>query len=257
MDDELRQMLSLLNVQAQFLTDIEGTRTAAGNRAFALQDRFGLPEDHPKTASARTLEAELLALEKRVVKDLEAALRQVPFYPAIKAMIGVGDKQAARLLGAIFHPRWKYDRDQEIWVPRTVGQLWSYCGYAPVLANGHYIHATHKPVAVRIAAKRRRGEQSQYNAEARTRAFLISESCIKQRHSPYRAVYDAGRLKYAESIHEVPCPQCGPKGHPAQPGSDLSDGHKHARALRLVAKDVLKDLWIRSDEDYGALDLAA
>lgn len=35
----------------------------------------------------------------------------------------------------------------------------------------------------------------------------------------------------------------GPAGKPAPTGSPLSTGHQHARALRLVAKTVLRDLW--------------
>jgi hypothetical protein len=60
--------------------------------------------------------------------------------------------------------------------------------------------------------------------------------------SPYRKIYDDTRAKYAEAVHQHPCSRCGPKDKPAQPGTPLSDGHKHARALRAVAKKVLKDL---------------
>ena len=75
------------------------------------------------------------------------------------------------------------------------------------------------------------------------RAFLVAESCIKQSGTPHRAVYDATRAKYADALHAAECIRCGPKGKPAPIGSPLSDGHKHARALRAVAKEVLKELW--------------
>ena len=71
--------------------------------------------------------------------------------------------------------------------------------------------------------------------------------------SPYRAVYDDGRAKYAESVHDVACRQCGSKGKPAPVGSELRDGHKHARAMRLVMKAILRDLWIEA----RAIHLAA
>ncbi|WP_347590361.1 hypothetical protein [Acrocarpospora sp. B8E8] len=116
---------------------------------------------------------------------------------------------------------------------------------------------------VGVAPKRARGAKANWSDTARTRARLIAESCIKQlaRTCPadaeqgfathadgcacarYRKVYDATRVKYADAIHHVECPQCGPKGKPAQPGSDLSRGHKHGRALRAVSKELLKDLW--------------
>lgn len=97
-----------------------------------------------------------------------------------------------------------------------------------------------------VAPTRRRGEKANWSSTAKMRAYLVAESCIKQCTSPYRAVYDAGREKYADAVHAHECKRCGPSGKPAQPGSPLSDGHKHARAMRLVAKEVLKDLWIEA-----------
>jgi len=99
---------------------------------------------------------------------------------------------------------------------------------------------------VGAAPRRQRGQKVNWSTEAKTRTYLIAESCIKQAASPYRAVYDDGRLKYAASLHQTPCVRCGPKGKPAQPGSPLSAGHQHARAMRLVMKEVLRDLWSES-----------
>lgn len=73
--------------------------------------------------------------------------------------------------------------------------------------------------------------------------------------TPYGKVYIDGRAKYADAVHNHPCPRCGPIGKPAPAGSPLSDAHKHARALRLVAKAILKDLWreaARIDRDHDA-----
>jgi len=44
----------------------------------------------------------------------------------------------------------------------------------------------------------------------------------------------------------VPCVRCGPSGKPALPGSDWSAGHRHADALRVTAKEILKGLWLAS-----------
>ena len=96
---------------------------------------------------------------------------------------------------------------------------------------------------VGVAPKRQRGAHANWSATAKMRAFLVAESCIKQSGTSYRTVYDATRAKYADALHAVECIRCGPKGKPAPVGSALSDGHKHARALRAVAKEVLRDLW--------------
>lgn len=74
------------------------------------------------------------------------------------------------------------------------------------------------------------------------RAHLVAKSIVKA-GGPYREVYDRGRVKYADAVHQVECRRCAPKGHPAPVGSPLSEGHKYARAVRLIAKAVLKDLW--------------
>lgn len=98
-------------------------------------------------------------------------------------------------------------------------------------------------VPVGVAPCPMRGQRVNWSPTAKMRARLISESIVKA-GGPYREeVYDAGRAKYAEALHRTPCRRCGPSGKPALIGSALSDGHKHARALRLVSKEILKGLW--------------
>src|SRR5690606_16891250 len=95
------------------------------------------------------------------------------------------------------------------------------------------------------------GEKANWNPQIKMRTYLIAESCIKQMDSPYRAVYDAARTKYADAVHSEECRRCGPSGKPAPVGSPLSDGHKHARAMRLVSKEILRDLWIEARRVRG------
>jgi hypothetical protein len=56
-------------------------------------------------------------------------------------------------------------------------------------------------------------------------------------------------------MHAAPCQQCAGKGKSAEAaiGAPLRPGHQHARALRLVAKEVLKDLWVASKEIHEKL----
>jgi len=107
---------------------------------------------------------------------------------------------------------------------------------------GHRASDTHWAVAG-VAPKRARGQKANWSGAAKMRAFLVAESCVKQMDGGYRVVYDSTRKKYADAIHATECIRCGPKGKPAQPGSPLSAGHQHARALRAVAKEILRDLW--------------
>jgi hypothetical protein len=112
----------------------------------------------------------------------------------------------------------------------------------------------HRPDAGGVAPRRQRGQKANWNGAVKTRAYLVAESCIKKRDSPYRPVYDTGRAKYTDALHNHPCVRCGPAGKPAQPGSPLSLGHQHARAMRLVMKAILLDLWLESKRLHeGAL----
>jgi len=160
-------------------------------------------------------------MEHQSILTLKRAMRQHPLGPFVKRTIGIGEKQMARLLSVIGDPA---DREK-------VTQLWAYCGFHVVGGE---------------APRRKRGAQINFSLSARTRTRLIAESCIKQANSPYRAIYDAGRIKYKNATHNTPCAQCGIKSDVAAIGSDLRDGHKHARALRLVAKNILKDIWVEA-----------
>lgn len=112
---------------------------------------------------------------------------------------------------------------------RTVGQLWQYCGHG-------------------AAVKRTKGMSAEDalsggSTQAKTLVHRLAESCMKmqggvtatgvvRQRSPYRDVYDAARLK--------------------QDGrEDWSDAHKHNHALRITAKEILRDLWIVSNETRG------
>lgn len=150
---------------------------------------------------------------------------------------------AARLLAVIGDPylREIYNEDGLItgYQPRTVPQLWSYCGYRT--NNG-------------VAVKRQRGQQANWSTGAKTRAYLIAEACIKlngepdkngksRTRSPYRNVYDLRKEATDGKTHVAQCVRCGPSGHPAEAGTPWSDGHRHADALRVTAKTFLEDLW--------------
>jgi ribosomal protein L37E len=217
----------LLTIYADLLDDLERSRIATENRLRAVRDVKGLagsPEEERLDAIAMGL----AVAERQATNELRKAVKAHPLGPWVGAQMGVGVKQAGRLLGVLGDPAHRFDPETGEVVPRTVSQLWSYCGYGDASRQ-----------------RRRRGEKANWNADLKTRAYLIAESCIKQvgKGSPYRAVYDEARAKYADAVHAEECRRCGPSGSPAPAGSPLSDGHKHARALRAVAKTFLRDLW--------------
>lgn len=263
----------LLALAADVLDDLEKVRVANENRLRQLtrteadadgQERgFGLDESHPDVARLAALVALLGEAEHKAELNLARLMRRHPLGPWVGAQKGIGDKQAARLLAAISDPYFNDLHDR----PRTVSELWAFCGFHVIRtsASGQSISGTHQPAAAGgidghpgqskhenqrgpagVAPRRQRGQRSNWSETARKRAWLVAVSCMKSPGGHYRAVYDATRAKYAEAVHAVPCIRCGPAGKPAPEGSALSDGHKHARALRAVAKEVLRDLWRES-----------
>ena len=208
-----------LNTLAAQFSDTEQIRIATASRLRILTldeaDKDGvmrgwqLTENHN---SVKALRAQLEAfekLEKEMEKALAKQLKTHPLHPWIKSQIGLGDKQVARLLGVIRDPYWNELHQR----PRTVSELWAYSGLHVIDGQG---------------AKRRKGQQSNWSAEAKSRIYLIAVSCIKQSKSPYRAVYDDRRAHTAIT-------------HP-----DWTDGHSHNDALRIMGKEILKQLWIQS-----------
>jgi hypothetical protein len=202
---------ALLALYADMLDDLERTRIATENRVRSLRQVKGM-EGTKQEERLQAMVDDLSALERGATLELKRALRQHRLGPWVKRTVGVGEKQGARLLASVGDPyvrapRYEDDVEIEPSRPRTVSELWAYCGYAP-------------------GQKRQKGVKSNWNAKAKMRAYLIAESCMKQMHSPYRAVYDAARAQYLER--------------------DTTDGHKHNMALRRVAKEILKDLWIEA-----------
>lgn len=247
---------------ASLLDDIEGIRKANGNRTRILTATepdedgvmrgFGLDAAHPTVATLQALGTQLDALEHGAILALNRAMRAHPLAPFQKRAKGVGEKQLARLLAAVGDPYLRTMPDGTT-QPRTVSQLWAYCGLhtlpsGPMPANaqgpraaGGQTHPAGTIVPARhiqgsslpgdhVAAKRQKGVKANWSTDAKTRAYLIATSCIKT-SGEYRQVYDARRALTGQT-------------HP-----DWTPGHSHNDALRIVSKRVLRDLW-RAARDY-------
>lgn len=247
-----------LLLYADTLDDFERARIALENRLRSLVDpgAKGVSRHLPEVTVIEGLLAHHRANEHGAELALKRAMRAHPLGPWVARTVGVGEKQAARLLAAIGDPAER----------PNLGKLWAYCGLH-VLVPGHRPSETHSTsagdedpsqaeghkgddgqpqLAPGLAPRRSRGQRANWSTRAKTRCYLVAASCIKHRHSPYRLVYDFGRLKYTDAVHHHPCSQCGPPGKPALSGSQLSLGHQHARAMRLVMKEILRDLWLES-----------
>jgi hypothetical protein len=250
-----------LALAADVVDDLERTRIANENRLRQLtRDEpdedgevrgFGLTEDHPDVARLANIVDGLARLEHEATLNLQRAMRRHPLGPWVKAQKGVGEKQAARLLAAIGDPYWNYLHDR----PRTVSELWAYCGLH-TLPVGHTASDSHTAVAdgaaassdqrttdaqrANVAARRKKGQRANWSSTAKMRAWNIAGSMLKAGN---RETYDKRKAATEGRAHATECVRCGPSGKPAQPGSPWSDAHRHADALRIVSKELLKQLW--------------
>lgn len=163
---------ALLLIFADAVDDLERVRIATDNRLRSLRQVKGM-EVSPEADRMEALAGQIAALEHQAILDLQRAMRAHPLGPFVKRTIGLGEKQAARLLAAIGDPTTR----------ANVAKLWAYCGL-------HVIDGK-RP-------RRQKGQQSNWNNTAKMRARLCAESCMKQSRSPYRPVYDAERAKWAE-----------------------------------------------------------
>lgn len=266
-----------LALAAAVLDDIEKARIANENRlrqltrdevdSDGLERGFGLPKDHPDVARVSGIVYALKQIEGDAVRNLQLHMKRHPLWPWIKVNRGVGEKQAARLLAAIGDPYLNGATGK----PRTVSQLWAYSGLH-VLPGSHLPGGTPEnpaagdqlgdqkrpgthwesvteggdpgqehgdtPVpAAGVAARRRKGVRSNWSAEAKMRAFLIAESCVKQLNKDCRGGHVADNAQIGSAVpaqegagQQVP----DTRGTPASPqeggGQVVGDTHNDAAA---------------------------
>lgn len=280
-----------LALAADVLDDIERVRTANENRlrqmTRAVEDSdgelrgFGYDETHPDVARLAAIVEMLRKVEHDATLQLQRQLRRHPLGVWVKSTKGVGEKQGARLLAAIGDPYINSAKN----APRTVSALWAYCGLHVVSANqrdpaahipdvggdssgpGHHLTETpHQGAGV--APKRRRGERANWSTKAKTKAYLIAESCLKQLSPHCRTGHGRGedQIKGAGPAvrHTDEC-NCSPyrvtyderRAHTAVSRPDWTDGHSHNDALRVVSKAILRDLWRAARDWHAARDGAA
>jgi len=194
---------SRLRIAAGSLDDIEGLRKSVANQRRGLVAHQLLDAKAEKLIDAQL--EHIKAMERAATLALKHAVREHPLADWIKSTHGISEKGVGRLLAAIGEPAYNAAEDRP---RRGPAELWAYCGYAP-------------------GQKRRRGQKSNWNAEAKMRAYVVAETVVKV-GGPYREVYDQARASWADR--------------------DTSDGHKHNHALRLVAKAILRDIFVRSIE---------
>ncbi len=222
---------SELRIWAEMFHDAQQQRIDATNRA-----RRGVD---PVTY-AGYIDA-LETAERVCALHLRRCYRRVVPEPVVdwqKATHGIGEHSMARLLGHLGHPvhatphHWEPSAAEPTPDPpydRSLAQLWQYCGHG---APG------------RLRKGMTRDELTAMGSPTlKMIVHLCAEACMKATASPFRLVYEKAKLDAEDRQHSTPCVRCGPSGKPAQPGTPWSPGHRHAHALRVTGKELLRDLW--------------
>lgn len=247
-----------LGLAATSVDELETLRKATANRLGTMTRSepdadgemrgFAMPVDHPSVKSQTAILAAIETLEKQAVKSLEREMKSHPLGAWVANQHGVGLKTAARLLAAIkdpyIRPGLEFD-DGTVQKerPRLVSELWSYSGYGVVA--GH-------------APRRQKGVLSNWNDDARMRCWNIVQTIVKANKGPWREIYDAAKAKYADSVHTTECARCTPAGKaPAVVGSPRKPAHINAMAERIVAKELLKAMWLESKRLHEQASLSS
>jgi len=236
-----------LALAADVVDDLERVKIANQNRLRTLtmdgEYGHGMTVDHPDVKRLAALVKALEDAEHQAALNLARVMRHHRLGAFVKASKGVGEKQAARLLASIGDPYWNDLHNR----PRKLRELYAFCGMSVVGTSAQRPVGGQGSHGAGVAPTKQRGERVTWSPDARMRLWLIASKCVMVGHGgPYRAIYDEGRLKYADAVHTQDCKRCGPKGKPALAGSPLSAAHQHARAIRLIAKAILRDLWTES-----------
>ena len=239
----------MLFTLAQTLQDYETLRIAEEHRLriFSMPSDvpdedgvcrgFGYAEDSDEVQVVKGLIDPLKELEHRTVLSLQKRMRVNPIWPYFKDVKGVGEKTLARLMACIGDPYLR-PLDDGSYEPRTVSQLWAYCG----------MHTMPNKDGEIVAAKRMKGVQANWNTEAKTRLFLLSQNLLRQgirkdKDGNQYAVTEYGQLYLDRRAHTAVT-------HPEwNPGHGLND------ALRIMGKELLKQLWRAAREIHTGIPM--
>ena len=269
---EIKEQYGELRASARTHFDFQQTRIRIENRCYAsLLDFMGEDAPERSTAAFRKMCASfyrdslrdadgnplpldafeegsyelLVKAETFAGKALDSQMRAIvgPFVSTWLETDGIGDRTVARLLGEIGHPiiafpsEWEEGEEGEDKrvlkeldpFVRRVSDLWSYTGHGDA------------------SRKRRAGMDQEEalalgNPRAKSLVYLMAANCKMlnggttstgkpRKFSPYRSVYDAKQEHYKV----------------ARP--DWTPGHRQQSCLRIVGKEILRDLYNASLAD--------
>jgi hypothetical protein len=254
--------LTFFRIYSEGLADAKKARVSAENRVLrggaAEPDQANEIIDLARATEAQYERMLLDAYKVQVPEHVQAWARSIP---------GIASGELfPRLLGMLGHPRiavpqrWEgskllYDGDPR---PRTIRQLWQYCGCGDPLIVPRRDILGHTPTREEKMAGGKRTvirpllfTFSSYLVRAHTRSETVADSLF------YKILVEA-KAAAEGNVHARQCQNkkippmrsngCGTVAHPewGAPGSPWRPGHVDMHAHRLVAKEFLRQLWLVS-----------
>ncbi len=211
-------VFSMLVFYADLYEDAQDQRKRLNNRYLALtseRENFGKghqPDPETQILLDRMREHIRLA-ESAAALGLKRTTRLLPWLKTyIADTRGVGELSVGRLVGLIGDPYWHSLHDR----PRRLRELYAYCGYSVIAGE---------------AQKRKRGQKANWNNKARSACWNLAAAQLKS-NGAYRGLYDETKAKHADLV--------------------ATKGHAHNRALRVVSKRILRDLWEASRAHHAS-----
>lgn len=228
-----------LRVYAECLADAMEHRKAVANRL-----RSGTVDEAISIGLLENLENTEKLLRKGLRGSLRKAAPEIVAWIKSDAAKGIGEETVARLIGVIGHPliarphHWEGEGDNRRLVAdpeykRTVSQLWSYCGHGDA--------ARRKGMSVEEAF-------GLGSPRAKTLVYLCAESAVKAGLRKLEGADATFTPDSREAVSEYGQVYLDRRIH-TWDRDDWTPGHKHADALRIVGKRILRDLWIAAHGD--------
>lgn len=193
-------------------------RQKIGNQLLALTRGTDRLSDEDRDHLRNSLKAEF-DYEKEIAKRIKKWIKKNSEIPIVSAMLsvkGVGEIAVAACLTYL-----------EIKKADHPSSFWAYAGYHKASHDRKIKNSTDKP-----------GNQTLRNA-----LFVLAGCFIKNPDCAYRKVYDLRKAQTQQSLKITNTRVAGKTGLHEKMWKDVSDGHRHGDAIRVMMKNFLADLW--------------
>ena len=233
-NEKLNELKSLYDGYKQ----IQKTRTKIENQLLAGERRkTDFLDDIDKEFLhdvMNTIKVKEKEKEKVIKKWMKKNQDAFPIINPMLSVFGIGEIFVAACLSYI-----------EIDKANHASSLWSYFGYHTA-SHSRYDKLTEPKLYTDIDGKEKKRWYSPGNDVLRSQAFVTAGVFIKSKaneKNQYISVYNRRKMKTSNSEKIVKTRIAGKSGNHEMAWKDVSKGHRHGDAVRVMMKHLIADLW--------------